>query len=146
MTDFRLSPEELALFRKNGFVVSQTNRLISPHPDPHEIGRPPLEATTLVDYYYGIWADDMPVLITTDSVLDAWHQTFQTMLEDIEELILYPALREMLIGNRKSIRNGDTYIDQESTLPMLTDLSDIREAWAEADSPGTENIRQASVI
>lgn len=143
MTDFRLSPEELALFRKNGFVVSQTNRLISPHPDPHEIGRPPLEATTLVDYYYGIWADDMPVLITTDSVLDAWHQTFQTMLEDIEELILYPALREMLIGNRKSIRNGDTYIDQESTLPMLTDLSDVREAWAEADSPSTENIRQA---
>ena len=140
LTDFRLNEAEMARFLQNGFVVSETIALKSPHPEfPSDL----IESPTPVDFYYKIWTDDLPVFITSDSVLDAWHQSFQSMLEEVEELILYPALREMLIGNQTSVKSGETYIVQESTLPMLADLSVIDASWQDANTSGAEHVRQA---
>ena len=117
-TDFSLNETERAKFVQNGFVVSPRIDLIS---DGEAFGGFP----TPVDYYFKLWADDLPVFISSDSVLDAWHATFLGMLEEIEELVLYPKLRQ-LISN-------------------LSDLSVVEAAWENEAMVGAEHVRQAGV-
>lgn len=77
--DFRLNPEEFARFRTNGFVVSER-----------------LGSHSFADVYYRIFTDDLPVFITTDSLLHAWHYSFQKMLEELEQTQLAPTLERLL--------------------------------------------------
>ncbi|YCM42975.1 DUF3160 domain-containing protein [Verrucomicrobiaceae bacterium 227] len=115
-TDFRLNEAELAKFQQNGFVVApRVNLIVGPEP----FGEHP----TPVDFYYKIWTDDLPVFITADSVLDAWHETFLGMLEEIEEFVLYPKVRQLAVG--------------------LSDLSLIEREWADEVTPGADHVRQA---
>ncbi|MCC6822088.1 MAG: DUF3160 domain-containing protein [Verrucomicrobia subdivision 3 bacterium] len=66
--DFRLNAAEAAVFQTNGFVVSQR-----------------MERRSFADVYYDIYADDLPVFVTADSILQAWHRTFLMMLSEVEE-------------------------------------------------------------
>ncbi len=77
--NFQLTPQERAIFMTNGFVVSQ--RLGSP---------------TFGDAYYRIFNADLPEFITADSVLHAWHRSYQSMLSEIEELTLATLLEQVL--------------------------------------------------
>ncbi len=77
--DFRLSPSEFAVFQTNGFVVSQR-----------------LQRASFADVFYDIYTDELPVFVTTDALLHAWHRTFVTMLTEIEETCLQPKLSEVL--------------------------------------------------
>jgi len=77
--DFRLNPDEFAVIQTNGFVVSQ------------RLGR-----ESFADVYYDIYTDDLPVFVTTDSILHAWHRSFVTMLEEIEETRLKDQLAGIL--------------------------------------------------
>lgn len=79
--DFRLNPQEFAVFRTNGFVVSQR-----------------LERESFADVFYDIYTDDLPVLVTTDSILHAWHRSFVTMLAEIEETGFHPTLSNLLVS------------------------------------------------
>lgn len=120
LTDFSLNEEELALFLKNGFVVSDRigPRRMDIGGDLQRLGNP-------VDFYYSIWADDLPVYVTADSVLDAWHKTFLGLLEEMEELHLYPTLRKML------------------TSGAIGNLNSLYEQWDGVATPGADHIRQA---
>jgi hypothetical protein len=80
-TDFRLSAEELGVFKKNGFVVSERQAMPS-----------------FADQFYRIWKDDMPVYVSTDAILHAWHRTYDAMLEELEETFLYENLDRLLDG------------------------------------------------
>jgi hypothetical protein len=77
--DFRLNPAELAVFQTNGFVVSQR-----------------LERRSFADVYYDLYTDDLPVFVTADSVLQAWHRSFVMMLAEIEETGFHPTLSNLL--------------------------------------------------
>ena len=77
--DFRLNPTELAVFQTNGFVVSQR-----------------LERRSFADVYYDLYTDDLPVFVTADSVLQAWHRSFVTMLAEIEDTCFRPTLSTLL--------------------------------------------------
>ncbi len=77
--DFRLNPAELAAFQTNGFVVSQR-----------------LERRSFADVYYDLYTDDLPVFVTTDSVLQAWHRSLVTMLAEIEETCFQQTLSNLL--------------------------------------------------
>jgi hypothetical protein len=77
--NYHLNGNELALFMTNGFVVSQ--RLASP---------------TFGDAYYRLFNADLPVFITSDSVLHAWHRSYQSILEQVEELELSTLLSGVL--------------------------------------------------
>jgi hypothetical protein len=79
--DFRLDTNELAIFQTNGFVVSER-----------------LGSASFADAYYGIFSDDLPVFITADSILHAWHRTYIGILEELEELDL-ATLLEQVISN-----------------------------------------------
>lgn len=80
-TDFRLNATEFAVFQTNGFVVSQR-----------------MERPSFADVLYDIYVDDLPVFVTTDAILHAWHRTFVTMLAEIEETALHPALSNLVVA------------------------------------------------
>lgn len=63
----------------NGFVVSER-----------------LGLQSFAETYYRIFNDDLPVFVTADSVLHAWHRTYITMLEEMEELQLSRFLESTL--------------------------------------------------
>lgn len=77
--DFRLNPTELAAFQTNGFVVSQR-----------------LERRSFADVYYDLYTDDLPVFVTTDSILQAWHRSLLLMLAEVEETSFSQTLSNML--------------------------------------------------
>jgi hypothetical protein len=79
--DLRFNTNELAVFRTNGFVVSER-----------------LGSASFADAYYRIFNDDLPVFITADSILHAWHRSYESILEELEELQL-ATLLERVISN-----------------------------------------------
>jgi hypothetical protein len=79
LTDFRLNPQELAIFMTNGFVVSER-----------------LGSVSFAQTYYQIFNDDLPVFVSADSVLHAWHRTYDGMLEELEELQLSTLLEQVI--------------------------------------------------
>ncbi|MHB8522790.1 MAG: DUF3160 domain-containing protein [Limisphaerales bacterium] len=79
--DFRLNTNELAAFKKNGFVVSER-----------------LGAPSCGEIFSRLWADDMPVFIATDPILHAWHRSYDMMLSELEETYLFENVRQMLDG------------------------------------------------
>ena len=79
--DARLSAPELALFKTNGFVVSER-----------------LGADSFAEVFYNLWHNDLPVFISTDALLQAWHRTYDAMLEEIEETYLFNSVQTMLDG------------------------------------------------
>jgi hypothetical protein len=81
LTDFRLTTNEFAIFQTNGFVVS---------------GR--LGTYSFADSFYKIFTDDLPVYFSCDAALHAWHRSYETMLEELEETYLAPTLQSVLEG------------------------------------------------
>jgi hypothetical protein len=79
--DFRLSAQELALFKKNGFVAFERS-----------------ETESFADAFYDLWEDDLPVFISADAILQAWHRSYDSMLEELEETLLSSALENILNG------------------------------------------------
>lgn len=79
--DFRLNAQELAVFQTNGFVVSQR-----------------LQRNSFADAYYDIYTDELPVFVTADSILQAWHRSFVTMLAEIEETGFQPTLSNLVVS------------------------------------------------
>lgn len=77
--DFRLNAAESAVFQTNGFVVSQR-----------------LGSYGFADVFYKIFSDDLPVFVSTDAALQAWHRSYAAMLEEIEETYLAPRLQTIL--------------------------------------------------
>ena len=84
--DFRLNPEELAIFKQNGFVVSER-----------------LGANNFADLFYRIYSNDLPVFVSADALLHAWHRSFDAILEELEETYLSSSLDEILEGMQQKI-------------------------------------------
>ncbi|KAG3006230.1 hypothetical protein JG687_00013283 [Phytophthora cactorum] len=77
--DFRLEPEEKTKLAANGVVAS------------HRFG-----FSSFGDIYYRLYSDGLLVFVTSNSILHAWHRSFDAFLVDIEENCLFPALRAIL--------------------------------------------------
>ncbi|MBI3822097.1 MAG: DUF3160 domain-containing protein [Planctomycetes bacterium] len=77
--DFRLNADEQAKFKKNGFVVSER-----------------MGAANFIEMYYRIYARDMPVFVSSDAILHAWHHSYDAMLEETETFYLHPNLNQIL--------------------------------------------------
>ena len=84
--DFRLNRGELQKYRRNGFVIS---------------GR--LGAHSFTEIYYQIFTDDFPAIITSDSILHAWHRSYVAILAEIEEGYLAWQLERILSGMRDAL-------------------------------------------
>ncbi|MGK0187110.1 MAG: hypothetical protein ACI9R3_002896 [Verrucomicrobiales bacterium] len=100
--DYRLNVEERAIFDKNGFVVSER-----------------LGTYSFGDAFYDLWTDDLPVYISTDALLQAWHYSFQKCLEEVDEIVMahelgqiLSSLRAGLEAQRSLYESGDAYLKQ----------------------------------
>jgi hypothetical protein len=84
LTDFRLNTNEFAVFQTNGFLVS---------------GR--MGTYSFADSFYKVFTDDLPVFFSCDAALHAWHRSYTSMFEELEETCLAPTL-ETVIKNMGS--------------------------------------------
>src|SRR5215467_3430562 len=82
----QLTPEELTLLERNGFVVSD---------------RLSFEDFSMA-YGYLFWKD-LPLLITTDSLLQAMHQSYDDLLEQTEVQVCIPRLIALLTQCRRAV-------------------------------------------
>ncbi len=78
---YKLAPNELAAFKKNGFVVSER-----------------LGGKSFGQLYYDVYHRDLPVFVSSDSVLHAWHRSYDAMLEELELTYLMHSLDAILVG------------------------------------------------
>src|SRR5437879_4260462 len=69
----------MSVFKRNGFVVSER-----------------LGMRSFAHAFYRLWKDDLPVFISTDALLQAWHRTYDAMLEEIEETYLFNTFQTIL--------------------------------------------------
>ena len=88
--DTRLNPPELAVFKTNGFVVSE------------RLGSPSFGRT-----FYDLWHNDLPVFISTDALLQAWHRTYDAMLQEVEETYLFNSVGTLLDGMAAQVATAD---------------------------------------
>ncbi|MBU1535626.1 DUF3160 domain-containing protein [Myxococcota bacterium] len=84
---YKMNGAELALYKKNGFVVH---------------GR--LGMSNFANAYYRIFKEDLPVFVTADSVMHAWHRTFDAMLEEMEVKQLSPLLEDLLAAMSSQVK------------------------------------------
>jgi len=75
----KLTDAEQQLLRQQGFVSVD-------HQQQYSFG----------SLYYAIYTRDLPVLVTTDSILHALHRTFDDLLMEIEQTFLTASLQEVL--------------------------------------------------
>ena len=75
-----------ALAPNSGFVVSRRLR------------RP-----SFADSYYGVYVNDLPLFVTVDSVLHAFHSSFDRGLMEMEEQVLLPLLTSAIDAMAKQL-------------------------------------------
>ena len=100
-----LTDDELTLLTRNGFVV--TDRVNFKH---------------FAGAYAYLHLRDLPVLITTDSLLHATHQGFDAMLHLAEEHLLATSLRQVLHACRETTMQMYAENDNPWLAPLLDDL------------------------
>lgn len=86
LSGYKLNDDELAKYKQHGFVVSER-----------------LGGKSFGQVYYDVYSRDLPVFITSDSVLHAWHRSYDAMLEELELFFLMPSLDAILTGMHESV-------------------------------------------
>jgi hypothetical protein len=81
ITASTLSPnaQELAVLGQQGFVITRSK-----------------EFPTFAYGYSAIYANDLPLFVSADSILDAVHRSYDQMLEQFEQTMLIPDLQSLL--------------------------------------------------
>jgi hypothetical protein len=120
--DYRLNSAELHLFNTNGFVVSER-----------------LRANSFADVFYALWHNDLPVFISTDALLQAWHRTYDAMLEEVEETYLFNSVQTMLDEMARRVTAASAEVGngvlQESLLDADYFLAVARSLLAGTNNP-----------
>ena len=77
------------MLARNGFVISDRQKF-----------------PTFAYGYASIYADDLPVFVSADSILYAVHRSYDEILKQIEIASLRPALKTLLAGMRAALAAG----------------------------------------
>ncbi len=99
-TKLKMTDEELAIYKRSGFVsIDQKRR------------------HTFASGYYYIYASDLPVLITTDSILHAFHRSYDAILEELEASVITTTVDEILHSCHEELArcgcsSGNPVLDQ----------------------------------
>jgi hypothetical protein len=146
---YNLTEFEKSLISKHGFVISERLDKIS-------FGQAILE----------VFHRDLPVFVSTDAILHAFHVSYDRILQDVEIGLLEPKLIELLNNLRSSmpqlhnryssipemmtmLRDVDVYLTvplilmQQATSPYYTENTDIVNdalSWIEAEEPDTNTL------
>ena len=118
-----LNANELGALGQNGFVISKRQQFPS-----------------FAYGYKSIYFSDLPVYVSADSILEAVHRTFDSLLEQTEELSLVGSLSTMLEGMRSRLANStlddaiakdaDLYLTVASSLLSGQQLAPVKSTSA----------------
>jgi hypothetical protein len=118
-----LSDSELARLGQNGFVISTTQAYPS-----------------FAYGYKSIYADDLPVYVSADSILEPAHSSFDLLLKTCERSVLVEQLGNLLAGMRANLssagldaeiaRDADLYVTLAASLLDGTVLAPVAGADA----------------
>jgi len=88
ITASTLSPstQELAVLGQQGFVIARSQ-----------------EFPSFVYGYSAIYANDLPLFVSADSILDAVHRSYDSMLEQFEQIMLISDLQSLLQQMRTAL-------------------------------------------
>lgn len=103
---YDLTMDEMTLLMKNGFVVSER-----------------LTNGSFFGQFVDIYKADLPVFVSTDAILHAFHLSYDELLKQVEMAYLIPELKKLL-GNAHShleIVDENKYGAMEEIRPMLRD-------------------------
>lgn len=100
-----LNNAERTLLTHNGFVVSDR-----------------ISWQRFVEAYAWIYWKDLPVLVTTDSLLHALHQSYDDLLKDLELTILQPQLDAMLAATRTTLASQAQANTDSALAPLYTNV------------------------
>ena len=102
--DTRLNDAELAMLKRNGFVVSER-----------------LGTRSFGEQFYKVYSRDLPVFISADAMLQAWHHTYDSMLMELEETYFSATLDEMLTAMAKELPRAKSQYGDGILSECLTD-------------------------
>jgi len=113
---YELTSNELELFQKNGFLVTERKNT------PGRRRGPPGGATfgsLLID----VWWKDLPIFISTDIILHAFHFSYDRLLSETEEGILVDHVSELLLKMHEHLPElVKKYADYNNMERMLRDV------------------------
>lgn len=101
----RLTEIEKGLLRKNGFVSVDFRQRLS-----------------MASAYYAIYTSDLPVFITTDSIMHAVHRSFDEMLKTLETEIFTHSLALVLAATHEQLVKESADISDSA---LLTNIRDV---------------------
>lgn len=82
-----------------------------------------LSASSYGTFFYDVYHNELPVLITTDAILFALHTSYDTLLSDMESTLLGPSLVYMLERMHGALQdNFDNYIGMGIRKKHLKDI------------------------
>jgi hypothetical protein len=122
--DFRLSEPELAVFKEKGFVVSER-----------------MGSHSFTNLYYRIYVRDLPVFVSSDSMLHAWHRYFDRMLEGMEADYFQPTFKQMLTAMSEQLPAAQKAYGEGPLADALTDVDFFLAVAAQLLQPGTGRSR-----
>ena len=102
---FKMTDAELELYKQNGFVSMD-------HGQRHSFG----------SAYFAIYARDLPVLITTDSILHAMHKSFDATLMGLESFYFYPEIAKILQAMHNEL---ETLTKSKKNKQLMTNFKDV---------------------
>lgn len=101
-----LNADEKALLARQGFVVSDR-----------------LTWQRFIEAYAWIYWKDLPVLVTTDSIFQTVHQSYDDLLTSLELAILIPQLKQLLTETQQQVTRAQTANQNEQLTPLYTDVA-----------------------
>ena len=97
-----LNDQELAAYKKNGFVISQRQSYAN-----------------FFSGYATIYASDLPLYVSADSILYALHRSYDKILMNVEGSYLSPTLKQLLVGLRTGIATAAISDNSKHDLGLL---------------------------
>lgn len=129
-----LTPDELALFKKQGFVSI-------------DLGR----RHTFASAYFQVYSQDLPVLVTTDSIMHALHKSYDAILMDLEMGVFTRTIDQILknahdeLDRRPRDRLHKSELDVDFYLTVARNLLAGAGVPAGAGPPANETPGQKAV-
>jgi hypothetical protein len=84
---YNLTEDEKSLLNKHGFVVTERLPEINPNDGRYD---------TFLDHFLDIWYKDLPVFISTDAILHAFHFNYDKLMMNIERGYLIERISKLL--------------------------------------------------
>lgn len=97
---FQVTDAQQGLLRKQGFVVL-------PSPAVRESTPVTKRGAGPADIFYRVFAADLPVFVSADSILHAWHRSYDQLMEQSEEEILSASLSRLLTQTMEELDQNE---------------------------------------